>query len=87
MADVETIIWKLIDLDKSRRHFILKKAWDDYMEYIFDIANDIYGSCISHYYATYTPRVYTRHGRDTMLSSVTRLHAGLSAHATFNVNP
>jgi hypothetical protein len=38
-------------------------AMNEYVEIIVGIANDIYRSCIEQYYATYSPKVYRRHGR------------------------
>jgi hypothetical protein len=32
------------------------------VEIVWNTANDIYNSCIKQYYATYTPKVYKRHG-------------------------
>lgn len=39
------------------------KAMNEYVNIIVGIANDIYNSCIEQYYATYTPKVYKRHGQ------------------------
>ena len=39
------------------------KAMNEYVDIIVGIANDIYNSCIEQYYATYTPKVYKRHGQ------------------------
>lgn len=45
---------------------ITGKAYDDainkYLDILFNIADDIYDSCIAQYYASYPPKVYTRHG-------------------------
>lgn len=41
---------------------ICEKAINEYVDIIWNIANDIYDSCIAQYYATYTPTVYKRHG-------------------------
>ncbi len=34
----------------------------EYADIIYNIANDIYDSCIQEYYASYKPKVYKRHG-------------------------
>ena len=40
----------------------VKNSIEEYADIIWNIANDIYDSCIELYYATYTPTVYKRHG-------------------------
>lgn len=41
---------------------VIKNSINEYVDIIWGIANDIYDSCIKQYYATYTPKVYKRHG-------------------------
>lgn len=41
---------------------ICEQAINEYVDIIWNIANDIYDSCIAQYYASYTPTVYQRHG-------------------------
>lgn len=41
---------------------ICERAINEYVDIIWNIANDIYDSCIKQYYATYIPTVYKRHG-------------------------
>ena len=41
---------------------VYDKAMNEYVDIIVGIANDIYDSCIAQYYASYTPKVYKRHG-------------------------
>lgn len=40
----------------------IKNAIEEYVEVVWNTANDIYDSCIQLYYATYTPTMYKRHG-------------------------
>ncbi len=40
---------------------ICKQAINEYVEIVWNTANDIYNSCIKQYYASYTPTVYKRH--------------------------
>ena len=47
---------------KSQISEKIKKAMDEYVDVIWELANDIYNSCITQYYATYIPTVYKRHG-------------------------
>lgn len=41
---------------------ICERAINEYVDIIWNIANDIYDSCIEQYYSTYTPKAYKRHG-------------------------
>lgn len=41
---------------------ICEQAINEYVNIIWNIANDIYDSCIAQYYASYTPTIYKRHG-------------------------
>lgn len=41
---------------------IFDHCWEEYMEYLSEIASDIYDSCIKDYYNKYRPTVYDRHG-------------------------
>jgi hypothetical protein len=40
----------------------VEESIKEYADIIYNIANDIYDSCIQEYYASYTPKVYKRHG-------------------------
>lgn len=53
---------KLLMVSSSDAEYALTAGFDDYMERIFDIACDIYDSCIEDYYGSYPPRSYKRHG-------------------------
>ena len=58
----ETIARFLCTATDQEITYAFLSAWEDYMEYLADIASDIYDSCIKYYYATYTPKKYDRHG-------------------------
>ena len=60
----EEIFMKLMGLvvnDKATLRHIFYSCWERYMEYLSDIASDIYDSCIMEYYK-FKPKVYDRHG-------------------------
>jgi len=42
---------------------VYDSAMNEYADILAGIANDIYDSCINQYYASYTPKVYKRHGK------------------------
>lgn len=58
----EEVALKLIKLDKAKRSSALANGIDLYLNILFNIANDIYSSCIEDYYSGYTPTSYNRHG-------------------------
>ena len=62
MASAEQTFMRWAFKPKTQRESILKKAVREYGSIIYQIADDIFDSCIAHYYASYTPTVYTRHG-------------------------
>lgn len=53
---------RFIQLEKSQRSSVLKRATDEYAKYVYNIAADIYDSCIKDFYYQYSPIVYDRHG-------------------------
>lgn len=53
---------RLLKLDRSKRHAVISSAVDIYMRILFNIADDIYDSCIADYYNGYEPTSYKRHG-------------------------
>lgn len=58
----QDIVLKLLQVDRGARERILNMALDKYITILYNIANDIYDSCIEDFYAGYSPRRYTRHG-------------------------
>lgn len=62
MVDINTIVLKLISKQDATIDRIIEIATNEYFELLRNIAADIYDSCIASFYASYTPRVYTRHG-------------------------
>ena len=56
------IVWKLAQMEDSKRSVIIDKAVAAYFYVLLDIVNDIYHSCIEDYYNGYTPIYYDRHG-------------------------
>lgn len=56
------IVWKLLNMDESKRAAIFRNAVESYFHILLDMANDIYNSCIEDYYNGYTPIWYDRHG-------------------------
>lgn len=63
MLDISAILLKLMSKDDSLIDEIIEKATREYLMFLGKIAADIYDSCIAVYYATYTPKVYDRHGK------------------------
>ena len=61
MGKQETMM-KFVTLDESSRDAIIDRALDDYAEYIYHMAEDIYDSCIKDFYYKYKPIAYDRHG-------------------------
>ena len=60
--NTDEVLMRFIQMDKSSRDSILRCVVDDYAEYIYHIAEDIYDSCIQDFYDQYTPMRYDRHG-------------------------
>lgn len=58
----KNVALKLLALDKGRRKTVVTNAVRVYMRILYNIANDIYDSCIADFYNGYTPTSYTRHG-------------------------
>lgn len=58
----EQLFMRLLALDSSDRYTVMSSCWTRYMEYLAEIARDIYDSCIQQYYDDYYPSVYDRHG-------------------------
>ena len=52
----------LMQLGDAKLNSVIKSAIDEYYETLFNVASDIYDSCIHDFYDQYTPRVYKRHG-------------------------
>lgn len=62
MANAEQIFLRWAFKPKAERARIMKQVAREYGKIIYNTADDILESCIAHYYASYTPTVYTRHG-------------------------
>ena len=62
MASQNATIIKLMSKDDDAIEKTLEKATDEYFEFLKEIAEDIYDSCIQVYYDKYNPRYYRRHG-------------------------
>ena len=62
MANAEQIFLRWAFKPKAQRTKIMKQVTRDYGDIIYKIADDIFDSCIAHFYASYTPTAYTRHG-------------------------
>lgn len=56
------ILAQLIMLDENSMAAAIDAAFVEYAQFIADIYNDIYDSCIELYYSTYDPIKYDRHG-------------------------
>ena len=55
-------VWlALAHLDGSKRTQVVRQAISEYVNILVQVYNDIYESCIKVYYASYKPKVYTRH--------------------------
>lgn len=61
MAANDTVL-KLLALERTQRRLVILNAARVYMQILFNLANDIYDSCIADYYDGYVPTSYTRHG-------------------------
>ena len=59
---VDSTLFSLIQMDDSKIVSILRSAIKVYGKMLYEVANDIYHSCIEDYYNGYTPSSYTRHG-------------------------
>lgn len=53
---------KLLMTSDSNAEYAISAGFDDYTKRIYDIACDIYDSCIKDYYSSYYPTSYKRHG-------------------------
>lgn len=62
MADANQVFLRWAFKPESQRLSIMKKVLDEYGNLIYAIADDIFNSCIDHYYASYKPKQYKRHG-------------------------
>jgi hypothetical protein len=57
-----SLFGRLLSLDDGDMYDVIQDCVSQYMQYLADIAADIYDSCIRLYYATYHPKIYDRHG-------------------------
>lgn len=62
MVDINTVALELMSKDDATAKRIINKSTNEYFKLLKSIAEDIYDSCIAVYYASYTPKVYKRHG-------------------------
>lgn len=62
MADADQIFLRWVFKPKAQRMSIRKKVVREYGDILYKIADDIFESCIADFYASYPPKVYTRHG-------------------------
>lgn len=59
---VNDLYRKLLMASDDEAEYAISAGFDDYAQRIYDIARDIYDSCIADYYAQYKPEKYDRHG-------------------------
>ena len=60
--DASTVFLELLQVSDSKKVSAVARATADLKNLVADIYDDIFQSCIKVYYATYSPRVYKRHG-------------------------
>ena len=58
----KNILMQLVFMDERAAAAAINNGFSQYAQFIVDIYNDIYDSCIEVYYSTYTPTKYDRHG-------------------------
>ena len=60
--DRKNILSKLLFMDDKTMELVVDSAFQQFVQLISDIYNDIYDSCIQLYYEQYDPIKYDRHG-------------------------
>ena len=58
----KNVLRQLLFMDARDAEIVIDSAFAEYAQFVADIYNDIYDSCIELYYDSYDPKIYDRHG-------------------------